>query len=122
MLLDSFYSIKLSGSTEPNSIKTTLNINKDHPIFNGHFPGTPVVPGVCMMQIMKELLEKEVHKSLQLSSAANIKFLSVINPIENPEVLVELKYAVGENDTYVADGSISFNNTACFKISKAIYK
>ena len=75
-----------------------------------------------MMQMIKELLEESIQKSLKLTSAGNIKFLSVINPIENPEIEIEVKYIVAEDGTYWADGSIFINNSPCFKIVKAIYK
>ena len=37
-------------------------ILEDSPIFKGHFPEYPVVPGVCLMQIIKELAEKKTQK------------------------------------------------------------
>jgi len=45
-------------------ISAVLDINKDCDIFNGHFPGHPVVPGACMLQIVKEVLEKALETSL----------------------------------------------------------
>ena len=48
-------------------IKAEIKIMDTHPIFDGHFPDVPVLPGATMMQIAKELLEErrsEVTKYL----------------------------------------------------------
>jgi len=65
-------------------------MNRDHPIFEGHFPGNPILPGVCTVQIVKELLEMEVKKELMLKKAGNIKYLGFINPLATPEVHFQL--------------------------------
>jgi 3-hydroxymyristoyl/3-hydroxydecanoyl-(acyl carrier protein) dehydratase len=40
------------------SISAVLDINRDCEIFKGHFPGQPIAPGACMLQIVKDILEK----------------------------------------------------------------
>src|SRR5687768_8406238 len=98
MLKNNFFTLTVPLSGKDGVYKTTIALDKDHPIFKGHFPGLPVVPGVCMMAIVKELLEEAVNRPLQLLHTANIKFLSLINPLENETVDIELKYANGENN------------------------
>jgi 3-hydroxyacyl-[acyl-carrier-protein] dehydratase len=122
MLNNNFF--KLTGSLSGNNgvYKTTISLDKDHPIFKGHFPGLPVVPGVCMMAIVKELLEEVVNRPLQLLHTTNMKFLSLINPLENASVDIELKYTTGDNDTLILDGVISSNNLTFFKITRAVYQ
>ncbi len=96
MLLKDFFTIndKVSSETE---IWAELFINADHKIFEGHFPNQPVVPGVCMMQIIKEILEEVIGKSTNLLQAADMKFLAVINPIENNLIHASIKYATDES-------------------------
>jgi len=91
ILLNDFYSITKSESSA-GSVKANIMINKGHRIFEGHFPGLPVVPGVCMVQIAKEILETSVNKELKLETADNIKFLSVIDPRQHGEVLATIDY------------------------------
>ena len=121
MLKNKFYHVVSSEEQSGSSFKTILQINKEHEIFKGHFPSTPVVPGVCMMQMIKELIEEKVNKKLQLTNAANIKFLSVINPIDNSTIDVEIKFSITV-DSVKADAVISVNNTPYFKFIKAVYK
>ena len=95
MLADNFYHI-ISYIQEENRLKATLRLNKESPVFEGHFPGNPIVPGVCSIQIITELTEKATSEKLMLSSADNLKFLGVINPDETPEIDIELAFKVTE--------------------------
>lgn len=83
MLLKNFYNIQSSESFDTNSFETTIDLQKEHPIFKGHFPNFPVTPGVAMLQIIKELTEKQLQHPLFLKAASNVKFLSLVDPNEN---------------------------------------
>lgn len=91
MLADNFYHI-ISYIQEENRLKATLKLNRKSPVFEGHFPGMPIVPGVCSIQMIHELAEKATSKKLMFTSADNLKFLGVINPEETPEIEVELTF------------------------------
>lgn len=85
MLLNSFFTIANLESTD-NSIRATLRINRTHPIFEGHFPEVPIVPGVCMIEMVKEVIEQHDNLKYRLIAGDNIKFLSVLNPDEHQTV------------------------------------
>ena len=55
-------------------------------IFQAHFPGEPITPGVCIIQIAKELLEDYVQKCYTIKTIKNVKFLNVISPVPTPHV------------------------------------
>ena len=48
-LLNDFCTIA-GGDTD----KIWLRLNPDHPIYHAHFPGNPITPGVCIVQIVGE--------------------------------------------------------------------
>ena len=114
-----FYTIE-EFKTEEGLATATIAINKLHKIFEGHFPGAPVVPGVCMTQIIKELLEKALSKETRLIKADNLKFLAIINPMENNIANVELKYKT--NDTGVEVNATISNNVATNFKMKALFE
>ncbi len=58
----------------------------EHPIYQAHFPGEPVTPGVCIIQMGVELLSEHCQRELKLVAAKNIKFQAVISPVETPEL------------------------------------
>ena len=78
-------------------IKADLLINTSHKIFEGHFPGQPVVPGVCMMQMVKEIMEQVMGKKTDLIKAYEMKFLAIIDPRQNNIISATLKYVIEEN-------------------------
>ncbi|MEO7313056.1 MAG: 3-hydroxyacyl-ACP dehydratase [Chitinophagaceae bacterium] len=99
MLLNNFFTIN-NVTTVAFEVKAELVIDATHKIFEGHFPGQPVVPGVCMMQIVKEVLEQVTGQNTNLSNAQEMKFLAVINPQIHNTIQLSLKYSVGENSAF----------------------
>ena len=113
MLENELYRI-INMETENGSVKAELEINGNNRIFEGHFPGQPVTPGVCMMQMVKEITEKTVGAPTQLIRADEMKFLSIIDPQKNNRILAEIKYAV-EEDKINVTASLSKDSTTHFK-------
>src|ERR1700755_2661046 len=114
MLMGSFFTIADKTTTD-KTVVATLDINALHKIFEGHFPGQPVVPGVCMMQMIKELVEAETKTKLQLRKADHLKFLAVINPIENPTIVAEFSYDNNEAGDINVTGKLYKNEVTFLK-------
>jgi 3-hydroxyacyl-[acyl-carrier-protein] dehydratase len=114
ILLNDFFTIhdKVSSETE---IWAELRINANHKIFEGHFPNQPVVPGVCMMQMIKEILEQVIGKETNLVQAADMKFLAVINPLENNLIHASIKYSTDENSAVNVVASLFKDELVHFK-------
>ncbi len=120
MLQGNFFTIS-SIETTGFEVKATLIINAAHKIFEGHFPGQPVVPGVCMMQMVKEITEQVVEKKLNLLKASEMKFLAIINPQENNIIQTTLKYAPEENGQIVVSAVFFKDELSHFKF-KGLFK
>jgi 3-hydroxyacyl-[acyl-carrier-protein] dehydratase len=88
MLLNNFYTI-ISSVQNGEQYTTNIELNAAHPIYEGHFPNNPVLPGVCMMMIVQETLVHAIGKNLQLQEAKMIKFLGVVNPNQHLQLTVE---------------------------------
>lgn len=96
-LLDQLFIFDAIAVTE-NGFEAVLQTNPEHLIYAAHFPGNPITPGVCIIQIASELLEKQLGKRLFLRTIKNVKFLSVIIPEEGKK----MKYAfsgIAETET-----------------------
>lgn len=114
MQLKDFYT--LNNLTINEELATAnITINKNHDIFNGHFPGNPVTPGVCMMQIIKEITEEVVGNKLMMTSSSNIKFMSIINPETTPylELILEITKT---DEGFRVKNSTTFNDTVALKL------
>ena len=68
-----------------------LRLNPEHFIYQSHFPGEPITPGVCILQIGKELLAELLQESLEITHVKNVKFLSVISPLKEKEISYTFK-------------------------------
>ncbi len=114
ILLNDFFTINNTESS-PTEIWAELFINADHKIFEGHFPNQPVVPGVCQMQMIKEIVEQVIGKATNLINAADMKFLAVIDPQRNNLVHASIKYDVGEDGIINITASIFKDELVHFK-------
>lgn len=81
-LNNDFYCIAETVSSEALPIYR-IRLNPEHYIFKAHFPGNPIVPGVCQVKIISELIENYLGRRVVLSGIKNIKYLSVIVPSDD---------------------------------------
>jgi 3-hydroxyacyl-[acyl-carrier-protein] dehydratase len=88
-----------------SSSKVDIQLNTEHAIFKGHFPGNPVLPGACMVQMLKEVLQQVRHCRLELKQGSNIKFIAVIVPDINPLLTFHIQAKT------TPDGLLSINST-----------
>ncbi|WP_103069776.1 hotdog family protein [Aquimarina sediminis] len=120
MLIKDFYTVVKVTLVEKELLHAHISLNKRHKIFEGHFPGNPVTPGVCMIQIIKEIVEKHLEKKLFLERISNVKFTALINPHVNPELLMEVSIAEIDgvvkvkNISKFADGVIALKCNGTF--------
>ena len=115
MLIKGFYKLNEIRKTDENEYEALIHLNKDHDVFKGHFPGNPVAPGVCMLQILKEITAEIVDKKLVMESSNNIKFMALINPEVTPDL--RLSIVLNNEDNLVNVRSICyFNDTVALKM------
>lgn len=108
MLLNDLYTVEQSDRDPDGTAFTVIiRINPLHDVFKGHFPGNPILPGVCIIQIMKEILIAQHGGRLCFTNLDSIKFLSVIDPGQNSLLRFDAKMKG------TANGSISFNASLC---------
>lgn len=120
MLEEKFYSIT-SCLLEENMAKASIKLNRQNAIFNGHFPEIPIVPGVCSVQMIHELLEKAISKKLMLTEADNIKFLGMMNPDETQDVEIEITYKYNDQGNILTSATITGKGVIFIKF-KGLFK
>lgn len=118
MLLKDFYSVESSLQQDAGYF-TTLRINKDHQIYSGHFPQRPVTPGVILMQLFKEELERLTNHQLQLEKGSNVKFTAVVDPNIDEIIILHSTFEEGEGKITLK-GLAENNKVTAIKIS-AVY-
>ena len=116
MLLNNFFNIS-NIVKEENTTKYTvaIELNPQHAIYEGHFPDNPIVPGVCMQQMVKETLSLILEKKLMLYKADNIKFLNLIIPSISKTLKLNIHIKSTEDNQIKIDSNISNEERIYFK-------
>lgn len=60
------------------------------PVYRGHFPGRPVSPGVCQVELIRQCAERLTGQRLRIASVLLCRFTAVASPSISPEVEVGL--------------------------------
>lgn len=58
----------------------TIRLHPEHAIYQVHFPGHPITPGVFILQIITELAETRTGQKLLLQDIKNLKFIRPLIP------------------------------------------
>jgi 3-hydroxyacyl-[acyl-carrier-protein] dehydratase len=119
MLQDSFYTLN-AINIQSSTADITMQLNEKHPVYDGHFPGQPVVPGACLMQMVKEIIELIMKGKLQMVKADELKFLFPVNPVNDNILQGSIHYVIDDNDEINIIASFSQKNKVCFKC-KALF-
>lgn len=108
---------KIISKEEVNSIfNYTVELNPSCVIYQAHFPGEPITPGVCIVQICKEVIEdllleqSSASRRLEIIKAKNIKFLSVISPNETPILTYQVRKLGFSDDNMTIETQIVVNS------------
>ena len=85
ILKDNLFKINAQEAGQP---VFQISINRGWPIYKAHFPGHPITPGVCIVQMIQELLQVWLGREVNLVKAKNVKYLAIISPEEVCELSV----------------------------------
>ena len=78
---------------------TPLTIGAEHPALAGHFPGTPIVPGVVLLDAALRAVELDAATAARRWRIGTAKFVSLVRPGE--ELMLEHEC--------LANGSLRFS-------------
>ena len=84
MLRNSFYDILQS-----NQVGYVIRFNVSHPIFSGHFPEHPIVPGACLVQIAEELAALTYNHPIRFVAIRDLKFRQPITPDQTVKISIQ---------------------------------
>lgn len=116
-LQDSYFTIK--KISYPNSDtrhgKFKIDLLADHPVYEGHFPGEPVCPGVCSLQMVKECAQIMAHEKFLISYIKQYRLMAVITPGQHPNLMLEINLNQEEKE---GTGLIYKMKAVCTKLGE----
>ena len=89
MLIENYYKINDVVKEEGRTI-FQISLNPACKVYEGHFPGEPVSPGVCNIQMIKECAEQVVGKPLLLNNLQQCRLTTLVTPLVHPQVEVTI--------------------------------
>jgi len=92
---------------------THCTVSADHPAFAGHFPGTPILPGVVLLDTALQAITAASGLALDRYEISSVKFLSPVGP--GCEVTISharsdsgaIHFNIMADDRKIASGSIT---------------
>ncbi len=89
-----------------------LSVPPAHPALPGHFPGNPLVPGVVLLTMIIETVERLHAEKMRVSGMPAVKFLAPARP--GMEIMLSLipistgllKFECRAGEILIATGSI----------------
>ena len=120
MLKDTLFSI-IEGIDVADGRTYRLTLNASHPIFQAHFAGNPILPGACIVQLIKELAANYYGQQFFTCAVKNMKFLQAINPLETPEITVRLIFTQQEAGR-ISISAVLCNDDTMFSKSTLIFE
>jgi len=70
-----------------------VRLDAPHPVYRGHFPGPPVLPGVCTLQLVRECLNRGTGRRFRYAAIRECKFLGMIVPQADTLLDIDIRLA-----------------------------
>lgn len=90
--MKSLLSISSINSNTDGQFDAQVVIDENHEILKAHFPDFPVVPGACLIDCAKDIVEKYFNTAYRLVSVKNVKFLQIVDPKKNSALKYSCSY------------------------------
>jgi 3-hydroxyacyl-[acyl-carrier-protein] dehydratase len=114
MGIESLYTLS-DLSVNEGHFSVLVSFDPRHRLFRGHFPGQPIVPGVILIRIIKEISEKITRQEVQLETGSNMKFLNIIDPEKTSCIIIKGSVQYPDNNHLSINAVVSYEDIQFFK-------
>ena len=94
----------------------SFEVAAGHPVFAGHFPGRPIVPGVMLLEWMLGEVSGALHRAPHELRVREAKFFTPLEPGQRAQLRFELPadgtrcaFDIRRDQTVVARGTVEWN-------------
>ena len=94
-----------------------IHLDPTHIIYKAHFPGEPITPGVCILQMAVKILSEVLHMPLSVQRFRNVKFLQILVPGVTEDLVWRFRGIHSEEDTVEAQCVLLSGESVIAKIS-----
>jgi 3-hydroxyacyl-[acyl-carrier-protein] dehydratase len=94
-----------------------LEVAADHPVFAGHFPGRPIVPGVMLLEWAQAEIGRALGRAPRELRVREAKFFTPLEPRQRAQLRFEppaadatrCAFDIRRDETVVARGTLEWN-------------
>ncbi|HWV16387.1 MAG TPA: hypothetical protein VN030_13220 [Cellvibrio sp.] len=113
---DNIYPDLLGTTTSPGVVEAALHIGASLRCFEGHFPGSPIAPGVAQISWAVHFARELLGLDAPVKSVERLKFTHVIQPDQQLRLRLEykpeknaLQFCFDRDATLAAEGATLFS-------------
>jgi len=117
MLKNSFFKVSNVLEKTEAAVRLGITLIPEHPVYMGHFPGNPVTPGACMIQMIKELVADHLDRKVLLVESRQIKFLNLLVPDGASELELSFETEPADASSVIVKALIADNSYTYLKFS-----
>ena len=95
---EKWYSLTNIKRSSSNEILADAIVSGKSPWFSGHFPGEPILPGVALLGMVFDAINRACGKNFITSGVKRVKFKQIIKPGDKIRIIAREKN--GDNSLY----------------------
>ncbi len=84
-----WYIVEQCNIKDSKTVSASVHADADCPLFDGHFPGDPVLPGIGQLAMVADVLERLTGKQSTVSQLRRVKFRRRIEPDEQLTITID---------------------------------
>jgi len=78
-----------------NGNQLTLKMAEGHPVYQGHFPGNPITPGVLTLKMVRECVSRYIGRELHYASIKSCRLVAMVRPGDTLRLTMETREEEG---------------------------
>lgn len=95
LLKDKYFKIE-SQSSDSASAHFRVKLLPNCDVYRGHFPGNPVSPGVCNIEMIKECFLMLLDEKPRIRAIDRCRLTAVASPLVSPELDIDMSWTEGD--------------------------
>ena len=105
-MIDDYFYIQQCTPYSPQKGIVRVRFNPDSRVYKGHFPGTPVSPGVCNIEVIRQCAEALHGRKLRILYIKQCRLTTMMSPFSHPNADVSIDMQEKESGVYRLSASI----------------
>ncbi len=89
------------SAVPPHELRATLCVRDDHAVLPGHFPGAPVVPGVVLLDAVRQAWEQASARRCVLAAVDEARFQAPLAPGATATLRAQVR---SDGEAFAVDG------------------